>query len=40
VGRRVPEDVAIVSMGNDDFLCDFSRPSLSSVAVANEPIGY
>lgn len=39
-GRRVPEDVAIVGMGNDDFLCDFSRPSLSSVAVANEAIGY
>ena len=39
-GLRVPEDVAIVGMGNDDLLCDFARPSLSSVAVATEQIGY
>jgi LacI family transcriptional regulator len=39
-GLRVPEDVAIVGMGNDDLLCEFARPSLSSVAVANELIGY
>jgi len=39
-GLRVPEDVAIIGMGNDDLLCEFARPSLSSVAVASEQIGY
>ena len=39
-GLRIPEDVAIVGMGNDDLLCDFARPSLSSVAVASEQIGH
>lgn len=39
-GLRVPEDVAIVGMGNDDLLCDFARPSLSSVAVATDQIGH
>src|SRR5262245_34964718 len=36
VGLHVPEDVAIVGMGNDDLLCELSRPSLSSVAVPAE----
>lgn len=40
LGLRVPEDVAIVGMGNDDLLCEFARPSLSSVAVASEQIGH
>ncbi|SIN95489.1 LacI family transcriptional regulator [Singulisphaera sp. GP187] len=40
VGLRVPEDVAIVGMGNDDLLCELARPSLSSVVVPAERIGY
>lgn len=39
-GLRVPEDVAIVGMGNDDLLCELARPSLSSVVLPNERIGY
>ena len=39
-GLRIPEDVAIVGMGNDDLLCHFARPSLSSVAIATEQIGH
>jgi LacI family transcriptional regulator len=39
-GLRIPEDVAIIGMGNDDLLCDFARPSLSSVAIATEQIGH
>jgi LacI family transcriptional regulator len=37
---RVPEDVAIVTVDNDDLLCDLARPSLSSVAVPCQRIGY
>jgi LacI family transcriptional regulator len=40
VGLRVPADVAIVGIGNDDLLCEMSRPSLSSVAVPAEQIGH
>jgi LacI family transcriptional regulator len=38
-GLRVPEDVAIVGMGNDDLVCELARPSLSSVDVPTEQIG-
>ena len=37
---RVPDDVAIVGVDNDDLLCELSRPSLSSVAVPTERVGY
>jgi LacI family transcriptional regulator len=40
LGLRVPADVAIVGIGNDDLLCEMSRPSLSSVAVPAEQIGH
>jgi LacI family transcriptional regulator len=39
-GLRVPDDVAIVGVDNDDLLCDLARPSLSSVALPTERIGY
>ncbi|MDD5706143.1 MAG: substrate-binding domain-containing protein, partial [Kiritimatiellae bacterium] len=39
-GRRVPEDVAIVGVDNDDLLCDLADPPLSSVSVPWEQIGY
>lgn len=39
-GLRVPEDVTIVGVGNDDLLCELARPSLSSVVVPAERIGY
>ncbi len=37
---RVPEDVAILGVDNDDLLCELARPSLSSVVVPAERIGY
>jgi LacI family transcriptional regulator len=37
---RVPDDVAIVGVDDDDLLCELARPSLSSVAVPGERIGY
>jgi len=40
LGRRVPDDVAIVGVDDDDLLCELSRPPLSSVALPGERIGY
>jgi len=37
---RVPEDVAIVGVDDDDLLCNLARPSLSSVALPGERLGY
>jgi LacI family transcriptional regulator len=39
-GLRVPEDVAVVGADNDDLLCELARPSLSSVIVPAERVGY
>jgi LacI family transcriptional regulator len=39
-GLRVPEDVAVVGVDNDDLLCELARPSLSSVIVPAERVGY
>lgn len=36
----VPDQVAIVGVDDDDLLCELSRPSLSSVALPCEQIGY
>jgi LacI family transcriptional regulator len=37
---RVPEEVAIVGVDNDDLLCELTDPPLSSVIVPWEQIGY
>src|SRR5262249_43874466 len=37
---RVPEDVAIVGVDNDDLLCELARPALSSIIVPSERIGF
>lgn len=37
---RVPDEVAIVGVDNDDLLCELARPSLSSVALPSERIGF
>jgi len=39
-GLRVPDEVALVGVDNDDLLCEMSRPSLSSVALPGERIGH
>ena len=36
----MPEDVAVVGVDNDDLLCELARPSLSSVVVPAERVGY
>lgn len=36
----VPEDVAVLSSGNDDFVCSLSVPEQTSVDVGSDRIGY
>ncbi len=37
---HVPEEVAIVGANNDELICEFSNPHLSSVALAKEQVGF
>jgi LacI family transcriptional regulator len=37
---RIPEDVAVVGVDNDDLYTVFARPTLSSVALPSRQIGY
>jgi len=39
-GLRVPEDVAILGVGNDECLCDSCVPTISSVALDHEQVGH
>lgn len=39
-GLRVPDDVAIVGSNNDQPICDFCQPAMSSVAHDQLRIGY
>jgi len=39
-GLSIPNDVAVIGVGNDEMVCDFASPSLSSVAFNSEYAGY
>ena len=39
-GVRVPEDLAILGVDNDELVCEMSNPPLSSVDVSAEQLGY
>ncbi|MBN2211695.1 MAG: DNA-binding transcriptional regulator [Sedimentisphaerales bacterium] len=39
-GLRVPEDVAVIGVDNDEFICELSYPSLSSIAMNYQQVGY
>ena len=39
-GLRVPDEVALLGVDDDDLLCEVARPSLSSVALPGERIGF
>ncbi len=39
-GLEVPQQVSVVSYGNDPIVCEFCNPPLSSVAVNYDRIGY
>ncbi len=40
LGLSIPDDVAVVGVDNDDLLCELARPSLSSIIVPAEQVGY
>lgn len=40
VGVAVPDDVAVVGIGDDDVLCDLATPALTSVTHDRTRIGY
>ncbi len=40
VGLRMPEDVGLLGVDDDDLNCELARPRLSSVIVPAERIGY
>jgi len=39
-GLAVPDDIAVVGVDNDELVCGFSDPPMSSVAVNFEHAGY
>jgi LacI family transcriptional regulator len=39
-GLRVPDDVAVMGVDNDEALCDLSLPPMTSIDVNAEQIGY
>ncbi|RKX45476.1 MAG: hypothetical protein DRP64_04645 [Verrucomicrobia bacterium] len=39
-GIRVPEDVAVMGVGNDELLCNISNPPMSSIRSPEERVGY
>ncbi len=40
LGLEIPDDVAILGVGNDELECRLSAPLLSSIAVPSQHIGY
>jgi LacI family transcriptional regulator len=40
VGLRVPDDVAILGVDNDELICQLATPPLSSIAGCGEQTGY
>ncbi len=40
IGRWVPEDVAVMGIGNDEVFCETTGVPLSSVALPGEDLGY
>jgi LacI family transcriptional regulator len=38
--RRVPEDLAVLGVDNDEVLCELSSPALASIDQGAEKIGY
>ena len=39
-GFRVPDDVAVLGVDNDDLICELATPPLSSIVQGTEEIGY
>jgi LacI family transcriptional regulator len=39
-GIRVPQEVSVLGVGNDDILCDLANPPLSSISIDLQTAGY
>ena len=39
-GYQVPDQVAIIGLGDDDLICNLAKPPLSSIALGTEKAGY
>lgn len=39
-GLRIPNDIAVVSMDNNETICEHSVPALSSIARSSQQVGY
>jgi LacI family transcriptional regulator len=40
IGLRIPEDIALIGMDNDEIICNHSIPTLSSVSRNSERVGW
>ena len=40
IGARVPDDVAVLGVDNDEMMCEFTAPPLSSIEQGSRRIGY
>ncbi|HPA17556.1 MAG TPA: DNA-binding transcriptional regulator [Verrucomicrobiae bacterium] len=40
LNRRVPEDIAVIGVDNDELTCDMADPPLSSIAPPTRELGY
>ena len=40
IGKRVPDEVALLGVNDDEFLCKITNPSLSSIRLPFERMGY
>lgn len=40
LGRRIPEDLAVIGIGNDEVFCETLPTPLTSVALPGEELGY
>jgi LacI family transcriptional regulator len=39
-GTRIPDEIAVLGVDNDDMICDLTHPPLSSIALNFEEAGY
>lgn len=40
LGLRVPEDICLISVDNDEILCNLAHPNISSISMCGEEFGY
>jgi LacI family transcriptional regulator len=40
IRKRVPSEIAVLGVDNDEFICNLTQPPLSSVAINGEQAGY